>query len=90
MTFDPEQNGAILNDEYDSADYQDQGELAESDVVISNVGGIKFCAHDGITDHDTKVDEFAYSLEEGVDPKSNVVEDYLKPGEPQDGKKANV
>lgn len=64
--------------------------MAEGDVVFSNIGGIKVCAHDGITDHDAKVDELAYSLEKGIDAESDVVEDHLQPGEPQDGKKANV
>lgn len=67
--------------------------MAEGDVVFvvfGDVRGIKFCAHDGITDHDAEVDEFAYSLEDRVDAESDVVQDYLQPGEPQDGEKANV
>lgn len=58
--------------------------------MFGDVGGIKVCAYYCITDHDAEVEEFAYSLKERVDPESDVVEDYLQPGEPQDGEKANV
>ena len=51
--------------------------MAEGAVVFGDVGGVKVWAHDGITDHDAKVDEFTYSLEDGIDTEPDVVKDYL-------------
>lgn len=64
--------------------------MAEGCVVVENIGGIKVYADNGITDHDAEVNEFTDSLKKRVDAESDIVEDYLQPGEPQNGEKSNV
>ena len=80
-----------MQDENDAADYQDQAELTESGVVTAVLGArIELGSYDGKGDHDTEMNKLACSFIERVDSKPDIVENDLKPGEPEDGEEAHI
>ena len=80
-----------MQDENDAADHQDQAELTKSVVVAAVLGArIKVGSYDGEGDHDAEMNKLAYSFIERIDSKSDVVEDDLKPGKPEDGEEAHI
>lgn len=74
VILDPGKERSILNHEDDSADDQDHAELAEcANIPIDTV---RFEIHTNCSKcyHDAKVDNFAHTLEYGVNAKADVVE----------------
>lgn len=80
-----------MQDEDDAADYQDQAELTESSVVAAVRGAwIKLGSYDGKGDHDAEMNKLACPFIEGVDSKPDIIEDDLKPGEPENREEAHI
>lgn len=52
--------------------------------------GVELRPNDCKGNHDGKMDQLGYSFEERVDTEANVEHDHLKPGEPKDGKEADI
>ena len=59
-------------------------------VIRAAASWLEAISHNGKTDHDAKMDKLAYPLIEGVDAESYIIQNYLKPGEPEDGEEAHV
>lgn len=90
MALDPEEDGSILEDENASADYHDQAELTESLVVPDLGARIKLGSYDSKGDHNAEMNELACSFIQRINSKPDIIEDNLKPGEPENGEEAHV